>query len=132
MAKIFYTRNGKRSDMTKDCFTGLFIHKSDIEILRLEAVSKSISVSQIIRKELRQHILSLPVGIREMLEQITEIAQQKWFDEQKKKNKISFPDFKNQIKKELKFHNLTDSQIKFVVNNLKSKTNGTHHQPAKK
>lgn len=128
MGKIFYTHNGKRSDMTKDSFIGLFVHKSDIEILRLEAISKQISVSQIIRRELYQHIISLPKGIREMLEQITEIAQQKWNESQTKKNKITFSDFKNQVKKELKFHKLSESQIKFVLNNLKSKTNGTYNK----
>ena len=130
MAKVFNIRNGKRTDIAKDCFTGLYIHKTDIEILRLESLSKQISVSQIIRKELRQHILSCPQSIRGMLEEITATAQQKWFDIQSKKtkNKITFSDFKNQVKKELKFHKLSDSQIMFVVNYLKPKNDGTNNK----
>ena len=130
MAKVFNIRNGKRTDIAKDCFTGLYVHKTDIEILRLESVAKQTSVSQIIRKELRQHILSCPQSVREMLEEITATAQQKWLDLQSKKtkNKITFSDFKNQVKKELKFHKLSDSQITFVVNYLKPKNDGTNNK----
>lgn len=130
MGKIFNIRNGKRTETIKDCFTGLFIHNSDLEILRLESVSKQISVSQIIRIELRKHILSCPQSAEKMLDTILQTAQENWdcLQSKNKQTKTSFASFKSKVRQELQYHKLTDTQIKYVVSNLKMRNYGAHNK----